>query len=72
MDNNCFDHEIGCKKCSTKFFIPNYFDKKDCEELLGKPMKDKEFEAFILHYQHIEAEKLSNRVYKLLHEYYYG
>ena len=71
VHNNCdLYHNVGCKECETSLLIPNWFDKSNCEDLIGKLLTDAQFEEFIQKYNSVIADKVSEIVRQDLYEYF--
>lgn len=55
-------HKIACENCDELLFIPNWFDRENCEELIDKKITKKQFKNFVSEWEDGLADAVSSLV----------
>ena len=57
-------HKIGCTVCKETIYVPNWFDKIDCEDLLDENISQEQFEAFVKYAN--ESSEIPNKISEMV------
>jgi hypothetical protein len=62
MYHKLLDKDDKCRVCGKNIYIPNWFDKKNMEELTGEKVTSKQFDDFIEYMNDFFQDEVSGLV----------